>query len=119
MLQASQISSDLLKEFGNAIDGVLCTGIAQRRGGPEQMGWGFPWCRGGSTRCGSDELWLEKVVAEQVPFLLEGLRTLHPLLTRREICVTGVILSDADSEEGQNEVGWVAGSYHWLGCMPR
>ena len=32
------------------------------------MGWGFLLCGGasGSTRCGSNEVWLEKVVAEQV-----------------------------------------------------
>ena len=38
------------------------------------MGRGFAWCGGGQTRCDSNEVWLEKVVAEQVPFLLEGLR---------------------------------------------
>ena len=30
------------------------------------MGWGFPWCGGGSIRCGSNKVWLEKVGAEQV-----------------------------------------------------
>ena len=34
--------------------------------------------------CGSDKVWLEKVVPKQV-------RPLHPLLIRREICVTGVL----------------------------
>ena len=47
------------------------------------MGWGFPWCRGGST-CGSNELWLEKVVAGQVPFLLEGLRIPAPPSNKKE-----------------------------------
>ena len=75
----------LIKGFGNAIDGDACTVIAQRSGGD---GVGFSmWC----TRCGSNEVWLEKVVAEQVrPSYSKDFGPLHPLLTRRKICVTGV-----------------------------
>ena len=39
----------------------------------------------------SNEVWLEKVVAEQVrPSYQKDLGSLRPLLTRRKICVTGV-----------------------------
>ena len=46
------------------------------------MEWGFPWCGGGSTRCSSKEVWIEKV---------GDFGSLHPLLSRRKICVTGVV----------------------------
>ena len=83
----------LIKGFGIAVDGDACTGTAQRGGGD---GVGFPLCGGanGSTRCGSNEVWLEKVVSEQVrPSYQKDFGSLHPLLTRRKTCVTGDFFS--------------------------
>ena len=56
------------------------------------MRWGFPWCRGGSTKCGSNEVWLEKVVAEQVRPYQKDFGSLHPLL-RRKICDWGGVFT--------------------------
>ena len=42
----------------------------------------------------SNEVWLKKVVAEQVrPSYWKDFGSLHPLLTRRKICATGVQLA--------------------------
>ena len=62
-------------------------------------GWGFPWCRGGS-RCGSNEVWLEKVVVEQAPFLLERLRILAPPSNKKEnLCDWGAFRAGKHTPE--------------------
>ena len=92
---------------------VLHSGVAA-------TGWGFPWCGGGSTRCGSNELWLE-VVAEQVPSLLEGLRIPAPPSNKKEnLCDWGVWCgssapsggcSSTQSRDSALPHGWLLG---WL-----
>ena len=58
----------------------------------EVVGWGFPWCGGGSIRCGSNKVWLEKVVAEQVR---------QPYHIRQEVqLVTGSALPTSEWSKG-------------------
>ena len=68
----------------------MCTGIAQRRAGD-----GVGIFHGAEV----NKVWLEKVVAEQVrPSYQKDFGSLNPLLIRKKICVTGVILSPSKKQ---------------------
>ena len=60
----------------------MCVSVLHSRG--VAKGWRFSWCGGGSTRCGSNRVWLVKVVAERSTFLSEGLRISAPPSNKKE-----------------------------------